>query len=244
MSTVPTCSRHHTYGVFPENVMSGRVEAPAPLEIAAPPLTIWKWAALPLPTSRETNTWLTPDTVSSQATQGTVGFGGFIVPAATCGSSALAAGSLLSEHCASLVPDAAQVPKAFAPLVSRVPWSWFPTATQWKPPLAATPSLTPLAANSKKLLCRPLIVVLPVSYQTTHGTPSLGPVNVMSGSIPSRVGSTLRLGSALLGPTRGMPVCCQQNPPIAGTWPPTSTPAGFTPSQLAAAGPIGRSTKI
>src|SRR5204863_2299901 len=123
-------------------------------------------------------------------------------------SSALAAALLLSEHCPSFVPDAAHVPKPFVPLVSRVPCSWFPTATQWKPPLAATPSLTPLAANTRKLLCSPLIPVLPVSYQTTHGTPSLGAVKPMSGSIALRVGSTFRLGSALEGPTRGMPVCC------------------------------------
>src|SRR5438270_5723960 len=167
--------------------MSGRVEAPVPVEIGFPPLTIWKCAVAPEPTSRETNTWLAPPTGSSQTTHGTVGFGGFIVPPATCGSSALADGLLLSEHCASLVADAAHVPKLFVPLVSRVPWREFPTPTQWNPPLAATPSFTALAANTMRLLWSPLIAVLPVSYQTTHGTLSLGPVNVMSCSIPFAV---------------------------------------------------------
>ena len=35
----------------------------------------------------------------------------------------------------------------------------------------------------------------PCSYQTTHGTVSLGPVNAMSGSMPSRVGSMFSVGS-------------------------------------------------
>ena len=67
----------------------------------------------------------------------------------------------------------------------------------------------------------------------------------MSGSIPLRVGSTFRLGSAAFWPTRGTPVCWKQNPPIAGTCPvPSTWPAGVTPSQFAAPGPIGLSTKI
>src|SRR5262249_10633550 len=83
------------------------------------------------------------------------------------------------------------------------------------------------------------------SYQTTHGTESFAPVNAMSGSTPLRVLSTFRLGSSPVGPTRGKPVCCQQKPPIAGTWPlPSAIPSGLIPSQFSAPGPIGRSTKI
>src|SRR5262249_38328157 len=64
-------------------------------------------------------------------------------------------------------------------------------------------------------------------------------------STPLRVGSTFRLGSALPDPTRPIPVCWKQNPPIAGTCPLASaTPAGVTPSQLACPGPSGRLTKI
>src|SRR5450755_773089 len=186
----------------------------------------------------------TPPTSSSQATHGTVGLPTVIVPPATCGSSASLVGSWFREHPCSLVAVEAQLPNPFVPLVSSVPVSECPTTTQWKPPFAATPSGMPLAANTISLLRRPLIEVLSFSYQTTHGTLSFAPVKVMSGSIPLRVGSTLRLGSAPPGPTRGIPVCCQQKPPIAGTCPATGTPAGVTPSQFAAPGPIGRSTKI
>lgn len=49
----PTFWRQDTYGVLPENVMSGRV-ALAPCEIGAPLLTIWKCAVAPTPTNRET----------------------------------------------------------------------------------------------------------------------------------------------------------------------------------------------
>ena len=94
-----------------------------------------------------------------------------------------------------------------------------------------------------------LLLVLSFSYHTTHGTeswtPLASPVNAMSGSTPLRVGSMFRLGSVPPLPTRGMPVCWKQKPPIAGTWPvPSATPAGLTPSQFAAPGPIGRLTKI
>src|SRR5262249_24091314 len=126
--------------------MSGRVESPVPPEIGAPPLTSSKCAVLPLPTSRETNTCLTPPTCSSHATQGAVGVDGSIVPAATRGSSASDEGSLLSEHSASAAVEAAQLS-----LASSVPWAALPTATQWNSPFALTPSLTPFAANTSPL---------------------------------------------------------------------------------------------
>src|SRR4029077_14728801 len=102
----------------------------------------------------------------------------------------------------------AQGPNLFVPVLPSSPVSCEPTATQWNSPLASTPSLTPLAANTSSFSCSfsapgPSSVVGPLSYQTTHGTPSLAPVNAMSGSTPLRVGSTLRLGSVLPGPTRG-----------------------------------------
>ncbi len=231
----PTSSRHDTYGVLPENVMSGRVESPVPVEIGAPPLAISKCASAPVPTRCETNTCLTPPTCSSQVIQGEVGLAGFIVPAATRGFSASPFVSLFSEQRASVGADSAHLPILLVPLVSSVALNDWPTTTQWNPPLAASPSLTPLAANTISFSCRPA-VPLPFSYQTIHGTPSFTPVNAMSGSTPSRVVSTFRLGSS---PTRGIPVCCQQMPPIAGTCPSIGTPAGLTPSQLAAPGPIG-----
>ena len=55
------------------------------------------------------------------------------------------------------------------------------------------------------------------SYQTTHGTVSALPVKAKSGSMPSRVGSMLRVGSPVAdeagapGLRRLAPVCCQQN---------------------------------
>src|SRR3954449_4931141 len=68
------------------------------------------------------------------------------------------------------------------------------------------------------------------SYQTTHGTVSLAPVNAKSGSMPSRVGSMFSVGSPVAddasapGSRRLTPVCCQQNvltlvpPPGALRW--------------------------
>src|SRR5205085_43731 len=105
-------------------------------------------------------------------------------------------------------------------------------------------SLIPLAANTISLAWSPVNRVAPSSYQTTHGTESFAPVKAMSGSTPLREGSTLRLGSWKPAPARGSPTCCQQKPPIAGTLPPTGTPAGFTPLQSVLPGPIGRTVKI
>src|SRR3954449_12352527 len=61
----------------------------------------------------------------------------------------------------------------------------------------------------------------------------------MSGSTPSRVMSTFRLGFVLPS-TRSMPVCCQQNPPTAGPVPVGLVPAG----QVAASIFTGLDTKI
>src|SRR5262249_50393071 len=116
-------------------------------------------------------------------------------------------GILVQRAAASFSADSAHAPKPCVPEVSSVPASPLPTATQWKPPFAPTPSLTPLAANAISFWCRPAIAVAFFSYHTTQGTPSWVPVKAMSGSTPSRVGSMLRLGSAAPGPTRGMPVC-------------------------------------
>ena len=54
------------------------------------------------------------------------------------------------------------------------------------------------------------------SYQTTQATLSLAPVKVMSGSTPSRLGSTLSVGSPVadeppFSSSRSRPTCCQQN---------------------------------
>src|SRR4029077_20925713 len=100
------------------------------------------------------------------------------------------AGLLLSEHWPSAVDDAAQAPKWLAPVVSSVPLSARPTTTQGKPPLAVTPSATPLAAKTMSFVFRPAWLG-PVSYQVTHGTLSLGPGKAQSGSIPSAGGRTL-----------------------------------------------------
>src|SRR6202020_1136827 len=102
----PVSSRHVTYGVLPEKVMSGRVESLAPAEIGLPPLTIWK-CGVGVATKRDTNTCLKEPTISSQATQGAVGFAGFIVPAATRGSSASSVGSWFSEQACSAARGAA-----------------------------------------------------------------------------------------------------------------------------------------
>src|SRR5947207_15619033 len=98
--------------------MSGRLESFAPTEIGAPLLVSSKWVP---PTRRETKICFTLPRSSSHTTHGTVAFAGFIVPAATRGSSADLLGSLFKEHCSSFVADSAQVPKWFVvPDVSRV----------------------------------------------------------------------------------------------------------------------------
>ena len=90
-------------------------------------------------------------TVSVQVTQGAVGFAGFIVPAATRGSSAFAPGLLFSEHACSAAALAAQVVAA-----SRTAFPLFPITCQWKPPSTPAPlSLSALAANTRSLLASP-----------------------------------------------------------------------------------------
>src|ERR1700759_4631111 len=113
--------------------MSARVDSTPGVEIGLPPLTISK-CGVGTATNRETNTWCTPPTVSSQVTQGAVGLAGFIVPAATRGSSASLVGSLFSEQACSA---ASEPPQLFAAL--RIPLPVLPIACQWKPPL--TPAL-------------------------------------------------------------------------------------------------------
>src|SRR5690242_20507825 len=201
--------------------MSGRVASPVPVEIGWPPLTSWKRAAAPAPTSRETKIlWLEPET-SSHTTHGTVGLAGFIVPAATRGSSASLVGSKFSAHACSESRLAPQVL-----VVSSTPWALLPTATKLKPPSTVpvggvvTLGATALAANTISLppsLLGPVVPVPFCSYHTTHGTESLLPVKAMSGSTPSRVVSTFSDGSA---PSRSTPTCWKQKPPIAGMSPP------------------------
>src|SRR4029077_3245375 len=79
------------------------------------------------------------------------------------------------------------------------------------------------------------------SYQTLQATVSFAPVNAMSGSWPSRVGSMLSEGSPEVdglgdaGSSRSSPTCCQQKPftlfPPAGLNPAHGAPviACFTP---------------
>ena len=83
------------------------------------------------PTSRETKIWCTPPTVSSQAIQGTVGFAGFIVPAATRGSSASAEALLFCEHWPSMVAFAAHGPPPAE--LSRTPCPALPTVDPVEP---------------------------------------------------------------------------------------------------------------
>src|SRR5689334_3033547 len=141
--------------------MSGRVDSTPAVEIGLPPLTIWK-CGVGVATKRETNTWCTPPTVSSQVTQGEVGLAGFIVPAATRGSSASLVGSLFSEQACSADSALAQW---FVAL--RTPLSALPITCQWNPP--TTPgvvvSASALAANTSSLPDRPFVPE-PVSYHT------------------------------------------------------------------------------
>ncbi len=118
-----------------------------------------------------------------------------------------------------------------------------PSTTQRKPPIAVG-SATPFAANTSEFVRRPSALA-PSSYQTTHGTVSFGPVNAMSGSRPSRVGSMFRLASTgvagvnELGETRAAPTSCQQKPPI------TAPPAGSVPAAHAGVAVLtARETKI
>src|SRR5689334_18268899 len=116
--------------------MSGRAALIPAAEIGLPPLAMTKWPVAA--TSRETNIRVTVPTFSSHATHGAVGLAGFMVPAATRGSSASANRLLLSEHPPSLPTEAAQTPNLLAPDVSSVACRCLPTATQRNPPLAGT----------------------------------------------------------------------------------------------------------
>src|SRR5581483_3744401 len=185
-----------------------------------------------------------PPMSSDQTTHGTVGLAGLSVPAATLGSSAFAVATLFIVQAFSAETLAAHGPKFLPPLRSRIsvsPAVPAPTACQWKPPSAAA-SATPLAAKIRSLFARP-IPLLSSSYQTVHGTVSLGPVKAMSGATLLRVGSMLSVGSPVLDDfsapfaSRLMPVCCQQNP-FTGV-----PPAGVTPAQVVAPA-IPRETKI
>src|SRR5581483_3589350 len=139
--------------------MSGRVDSTPEVEIGAPPLTIWK-CGVGVATKRETNTWCTPFTVSSQVTQGAVGLAGFIDPAATRGSSASLVGSLFSEHFCSASSEPAQLLAAL-----RIPLPLFPITCQWKPPFTpAVVSASALAANTMSLSDRPAVPAPCVSY--------------------------------------------------------------------------------
>src|SRR4051794_26145673 len=121
-----------TYGVLPENVMSGREASTVGFETGFPPFRSSKW--LP-PTRRETKMPCLPDGRSSDhATHGTVGLPGTSVPAATRGSSASLDGSAFCEQASSATWVAAQAPAP--PVVSSTPEPARPTAVQRKPPFA------------------------------------------------------------------------------------------------------------
>ena len=111
-----TSSCQEMYGMFPENVMSGRVASFTVFEIGCPLLKSSKWFP---PTSRETKTACRPPPMSScHTTQGTVGLPGVSVPAATRGFSASLPATLFSVHPSSASWLSAQLPKPFVPVVS------------------------------------------------------------------------------------------------------------------------------
>src|SRR4051794_36699945 len=198
--------------------MSGRDASSVGAETGLPLLANSKWSP---PTRRETKIpWLPLGSASDHATHGAVMPPGVKVPAAIRGSSASRSAATFSEHASSDAWSTAHAPKPCVPLVSKVftlPAVPRPTATYLKPP-SAVGSATALAAKTCSVLRRPICESF-CSYQTTHGTVSLGPVNAKSGSMPSRVGSMFRVGSVapveVAAPlvVRSMPVCCQQNAP-------------------------------
>ena len=133
-----------------------------------------------------------------------------------------ASGSLFSEHASSAGSRPRTGRTCCAPEVSSgvhlaaVP---LPTACQWKPPSTPLGSATIFAANTCSLPRSPSALG-PVSYQTVQATVSPGPVNVLSGSMPLRLGSTFSVGSPVADapPSRRAgraPTCCQQNDPHA-----------------------------
>src|SRR6185436_7450950 len=208
-ATVLSLECQVTYGVLPENVMSGSSASTFGFDTGLPPLASSKCVP---PTRRDTKMPLWPLRMSSaQAIHGVVAPPGVSVPAAMRGSSAPASGSALSDASPSAVAFSAAPPNLLLPELSSVAERRLPTTTQWNLP---PPSLTALAANTMSLLWSPLILLSSTSYQVTHGTVSLGPVNAMSGSMPLRVGSTLSVGSSPGSSAsafrRPLPTCCQQ----------------------------------
>ena len=203
---------YETYGVLPKNVMSGVPASSFGPEIGLPALNSSKWSP---PTRRDTKIAWWPPTSSENVTHGTVGLPGVRVPVATRGSSASLPASLFSEQASSASVDAAHEPKPLPDVSSTLTWPLvpLPTACQWNPP-SAFASLTILAAKTCSLLRRPMLLAS-FSYQTVQPTVSLGPVNVMSGSTPLRLGSMFSVGSPVGDEPpslarRSRPTCCQQ----------------------------------
>ena len=194
LATAPRLDPRHVRDVAEErDVRAGGIAVGG--RHRAPPLNSSKWSP---PTSRATKIACLPEPVSSaQATHGTVGLPGVSVPAATRGSSASCSGLAFSEHLSSALVDAAHGTESGrrARRVEHVgePGVPLPTDCQWKPP-SAPESATILAANTWSLPRSPRWLS-PTSYQTTQPTLSVGPVNAMSGSIPSRLGSMFSVGS-------------------------------------------------
>src|SRR5437868_4833584 len=111
---------------------------------------------------------------------------------------------------------------------SPVPTGWPPLAITNR---AAAPAPTSRATNTLLLFGE---AALPSSH-TTHGTLSFAPVRAISGSIPSRVGSTFIEGSVVAAgidpapeATRSTPTCWKHNPPFAPV--PAGGLIGFAPS--------------
>ena len=189
---------------------------------------------------------LVPPTISSQVTHGTVGLAGFIVPAATRGSSASLVGSAFSEHACSASQRSRRrcwprVEHALGVVADRrqlKPPSTVPSAVSCRAPRPwpRTPSRCrrslPAPSSGRVLL---------VPDDPRHGVVRAGERDVRLDAVARGVDVQRRI--ARRGARRPPAGSRSRRSPGRRPWA-SATPAGVTPSQFAMPGPSGLETKI
>ena len=202
------------------DVGAGRLDC-LPVEIGWPPLTSSKRAAAPVPTKRRDEHLVhAAPTSSSHATHGTVGLAGFIVPAATRGSSASSVGSLFSEHACSVVERGGARAEAVRPTCRasrgrrcRRP----PSGSRRRRRRRASARLGGEHHLVGGQLQAGAGVACLVPDDPRHAVVRPGEGDVGLDAVARRIDVQARV--ARRDRRARTPVCWKQKPPIAGTWP-------------------------
>ena len=124
-------------------------------------------------------------------------------------------GFLFSEHCSSFVVDAAQAPNSLVPVVSSTPLR---LVADGDPVKAALGGFVLDALGREHHLVfvqRQVAFALLVPHDPRHAVLDAGEGDVGLDAVARRVDVQARVWPP--GPTRGIPVCWKQKPPIAGT---------------------------